>query len=244
MSDAIGMTMDRKELAPHIRFERIVVEDVAASLAAGRFVGRDVDYAVITPPYSKDNNKHELPQYWQKLKQDVAGGRFKKEWLEYYLKAYESYKQGQELPLDGAPIKGWGVISPAQQETLIRMNILTVESLAAINDEGIKRIGMGALDLKTKAKAWLQQLSDKGPLTQEIAAVRKENDILRGTVESMNTKIEQLTAMVQAQQGNMQQPAADSGAGISASDLLDGIAEQPVVKRGPGRPKKETQAVL
>lgn len=240
MSDAIGMTMDRKERAPHIRFERVVEEDRAASTRAGRFVGLDVDYAVVTPPYSKDNNKHRLPEYWSKLKQDVEGGRFKREWLEYYMEAYKSFQNGQELPLDGVPIKGWGVVSPAQQESMIRMNILTVEDLAAINDEGLKRLGMGALELKTKAKAWLQQLSDKGPLTQEIASVRKENDVLKGSISSMEAKIKQLTEMVQAQQMTMPGAPAQQDT-IEASDLLD---DEPAVKRRPGRPKKETQAVL
>ena len=239
MSDAIGMMSDRKERAPLIRFERIVEENIPASREAGHFVPKEVGYAVITPPYSSDVNKHELPAYWDKLQRDVQGGRFKQEWLDHYKKAYRAFCDGQELPVNGIPIRGWGVISPAQQESLTRMNILTVEDLAEVNDEGMKRIGMGAIDLKNKARAWLQQLTDKGPLVQEIAAVKKENGVLQGTINGLIAKVEQLTAMVQAQ--NMGMPATPQQQdGISASDILD--EPEPVVRRG--RPPKQQATTL
>lgn len=245
MSDIIGSVSNREERAPLIRFERTVQEDKQASIKAGRFVGKDVDMALITPPYSRDVNKHELPAYWEKLRMDVQGGRFRQDWLDKYMKAYELWKSGQEIPLDGVPIRGWGVISPAQQESLIRMNILTVEDLAAVNDEGLKRIGMGSQELKNKAKAWLAQLNDKGPLVQEIAAVRKENDVLRGQVESLVNTVSELKNRLEAvtlHQMTGVNPPAPVEDSISASDILDTPA--PEVRRGPGRPKKEAEAVL
>ena len=244
MSDAINDVASRQERAPYIRFERTVKEDKKASLAAGRFVGRDVDIALITPPYSRDVNKHELPAYWEKLKADVQNGRFRPEWLDHYMKSYQAWKDGQEMPLNGTPIRGWGVLSPAQQENLTRMHILTVEDLAAVNDEGLKRIGMGAQELKNKAKAWLSQLNDKGPLVQEIAAVRKENDGLSSQVQALMKTVEDMkqiieTLSIQQATGVVQRQTSE----ISASDIID---DAPVVKRSPGRPKKEAdqQAVL
>ena len=247
MSDIIGNVAGREERPPLIRFERTVKEDKQASLKAGRFVGRDVDIALVTPPYSRDVNKHELPAYWKKLEMDVQGGRFRTDWLDHYMKAYEMWKSGQEIPLNGSPIRGWGVISPAQQEGLIRMNILTIEDLSLVNDEGLKRIGMGSQELKNKAKAWLAQLNDKGPLVQEIAAVKKENDVLRGQIESLMNTVDALKTRLEAvtlhQMTGVDMPAPVEDS-ISASDILDEPAPAPEVRRGPGRPKKEAEAVL
>ena len=54
MSEIFGEVNGRKERPSFVRFERRVVEDAKASAEAGRFVGKDVDYALITAPYSKD----------------------------------------------------------------------------------------------------------------------------------------------------------------------------------------------
>ena len=70
---------------------------------------------------------------------------------------------------------------------------MTVEDLARINDEGLRRFGIGAADLKNKAIAWLAQLDDKGPLTQEIAALKAENASLKKQVESLTKKVETLS---------------------------------------------------
>lgn len=221
--NAVGEVLDRKERPAYVRFERVPLEDKASSLQAGHYVAKDVDYALITPPYSKDVFKTKVVQWLADLKQQVNQDRLPREWAERYEEDYNRWKNGQEIPLRGSPIKGWGVISPAQQETIIRMNILTVEDLAGINDEGVKRIGMGGIDLKTKASAWLSQLSDKGPLTQEIASVRSENNQLRTQVENLTKQVENMMTQIKLSQINSKETEIQS---ISASDIL--IDEAPV----------------
>ena len=114
-------------------------------------------------------------------------------------------------------------------EELIRMNILTVELLSNINDEGVKRIGMGAVDLKTKAKAWLAQLNDKGPLTLKVAATEKENALLKSSVETLQKQVESLMAALR-----VEKPVPHETAEITADDLIDDddIVEQYKAKFG------------
>ena len=195
--DMIGAMNDRKEKPSWVKFERRPVEDKAATLAAGHYVAKDVDYALITAPYSKDVFHTKVSDWMAGLEIQKSAQRINPEWVDHYKKLYKAWQQGEELPIVGTAIKGWGVISPAQQKTLIEMGILTVESLSEINDEGMKRIGMGALELKNKANGWLSQLKDKGPLTVEIASVKKENANLSAQVATMQKQIEQLTAMIQ-----------------------------------------------
>lgn len=213
----VGEMIERKEKPAYVRFERMAIEDAVASRSAGHYVARDVDYALITPPYTTDVFKIKVEQWRKNLAQDVANSRIPQEWVDRYMDAYDRWKRGQEIPLDGTPIKGWGVISPAQQETLIRMNILTVEDLAGINDEAIRRVGMGAVDLKHKAAAWLSQLHDKGPLTQEISALKSENDLLKANLANLQKQVEALMAK-EAQQPVYQLQGTEE---ITASDILD-----------------------
>ena len=98
--------------------------------------------------------------------------------------------------MSGTPIKGWGVISPAQQASLIHMNCKTVEDLAEINEGGMQRIGLGAHDLRNKARAWLQSMLDHGGTTIKIAALEQENAVLRASVETLEKKVAELAARI------------------------------------------------
>ena len=210
----VGQLIDTRQDRPsYVRFERVAVDDAAASLAAGYYVAKDVDYALVTPSGSKDIFKCKAAQWLLNLRQDVENNRLPQDWLDKYSAAYKSWLAGQEIPLEGSPIKGWGVISPALQETLTRLNILTVEDLARINDEAVRRIGMGAIDLKTKAQAWLSQLQDKGPLVQEISAIKAENEALKADIASLRQAVESLKAAPIMEQS--------APAGISVADILD-----------------------
>lgn len=186
---SVGDLATREERPPYVRFESKTMEDKAASLAAGRYVGKDVHYVIVTPTYSKDEMPYKVDRWFESVEKNVRDGRMDARWLEGWKDAYNRWKNGQEIPLSGTPIRGWGLISPATQETLVRMNCLTVEDLAAINDEGMRRVGMGALDLKNKAKNWLQAMKDHGPIATQITALEHENKILKSQVETLGAQV-------------------------------------------------------
>lgn len=202
----VGM-VDMTERPPFVRFERRGAEDRNASIELGRYVEKDVDVALVTPPGSRDVMVHDVSDWLKNLQRNVAEGRMPEAWFDRYKDQYQRWRQGEELPLDGTPIKGWGVISPAQQKNLIGLNILTVEDLAKLNDEGIRRIGMGGVDLKHKANAWLRQLEDKGLLTQEHAALKAENKTLKDQLDSLTKQVEML---MQSSKSQVQAPVTNS----------------------------------
>lgn len=213
---SVGDLATREERPPYVRFESKTVEDKAASLAAGRYVGKDVHYAIVTPTYSKDEMPYKVDRWLEGVEKNVRDGRMNPKWLDMWKDAYQRWKNGQEIPLSGTPIRGWGLIAPSMQETLIRMNCMTVEDLAAINDEGMKRVGMGALELKNKARNWLQAMKDHGPIATQITALEKENEILKSQVETLGA---QVAALRTSQPAQFVQPVQESE--ITASDLLE-----------------------
>lgn len=209
--------LDRKERPPYVRFERRPIEDHAETQKQGRYIARDVDYALITPAYSKDVFIQPVREWFDQLKIDVSAQRLPQEWFEHFQKNYKFFCEGQEAPLNGTPIRGWNVISPAQQQTIIAMHILTVEDLAAVNDEGIRRIGMGGIDLKNKANAWLAQMQDKGPITIKMAQLESENTRLHTDIKQLTETVEALKAAMELKTGVQRA----SSSGITAEDILD-----------------------
>lgn len=237
---SVGELINREERPAYVRFERRPMEDKAASIREGRYVAKDVDFALVTPPYSKDCVEYKVEQWLINMDRNVRDGRIPEKWADQWKASYNSWKNGQEMPLSGTPIKGWGVLSPAQQQTLIAMNCLTVEDLAGINDEGLRRIGMGAIELRDKAKNWLASMKDHGAVTVQLAAMEQENRNLAATVEALKAQVEALKNMIPRQPEIVQ---VEREPDISAAELLedDAVVEEP--KRR-GRPPKVQEAVI
>lgn len=188
-----------KEQRPsYVVFERRPVEDRAASLQNGRFMTKDVDFAIITPIGSKDRISREVTEWFTALEQNVREERIPANWLPQYRAAYDAWKKGEEIPLNGTPIKGWTVLSPSQQANVIGADIRTVEDLAQVSDEAMRRIGMGALELRDKAQAWLKAAAGPGIAAQEVSSLKAKNRQLEMQVKNLEETIQDLKNELQA----------------------------------------------
>lgn len=187
------------ERPPHTRFELRPVEDRQASLEKGYYVQKDVEYCIVSPPGGKDEVELECSARLNNLKTQVQNGQVPESWLSIYKDSYKAWKEGIEMPVNGIPILGWPAISPAEQQNLIRINIRTVEDLAAINSEGVARLGMGGMTLKNKAVAHLASITDHGKVTQEVSALKAENEDFKSVIEALNEKVRMLTARLDAE---------------------------------------------
>ncbi len=184
----------KEERPAYVTFETRAVEDRNASIEKGHYVTKNVDYALITPPFSKDCVSQEVSVWLKTMDDNVSAGRLPSRWRDNYKQQYEAWKRNEDVPLDGTPIKGWPLLSPAQQANLIAINVRTVEDLAAINDEGQKRYGMGGLDLKNKAQAWLKSASSLGSVVQENAALKSKVTDQEETIKSLSEQLQELSA--------------------------------------------------
>ena len=189
---------EQRERPAYVRFERRAVEDRAATVEKGSIVMKDVDYAIITPVGTKDEIPREVKDWLPQVKQNCKEGRMPPHFEEHYTRLYEAWKKGEEPPVDGTPIKGWQLLSPAAQQNCIAANVRTVEDLAAANGEAKQRIGMGAEDAVQKAQSWLKASKDVGIVTAANAALVAENTRLKVTVADLEKKnaelVKQLTA--------------------------------------------------
>lgn len=183
---------------PYVAFEIRQVEDRDATLKAGHYVARDVHYAIITPSGSKDRVEREVESWFANMKEMVAQGRFKGEWLTAYRDVYKQWSEGQEIPETGFPIRNWSMLSPSQVANLIAMNIRTVEDLAAANDEALDRMGMGARALRDRAvdffKSTQQNIhaAELEKLRVRADGLEEDNKRLAEIVKSQAAKIAEL----------------------------------------------------
>ena len=238
------MELDRQEERPaYVQFETKPEENVVETREQGRWIGTDVDYALITPPGTRDCVVMKVDTWLDNARKNVANQRIPDTWLAHWERMYAAYKDGKEAPLNGSPIIEWNIISPATQKLLVSLKIMTVEDLAQINDEGMRRIGMGANELKRKAKKWLES-SDVGATAIKLAELEKANEELRLTV---NTLMERLSL-------SKNEEYTEESNDITADDILEpmtGISQvmtpakeyERVVGKKPNKNWKESTVV-
>lgn len=183
-----------KERPPFVTFEVRAEEDRQASIESGQYKAKDVDYALITPAGSKDRVERVVSEWFEYLREQVAQGRFPAEWLEGFKHKYKLWKEGQELPVDGTPVKTWSAISPAQCKLLLDLNVRTVEDLAVANEELLGRIGMGARALQATARDWLATAKDVGSAAARLTATQAELEAALARIKSLEAQVTQLQA--------------------------------------------------
>lgn len=215
MSGSIDIMEDRP---PYVRFERRAVENKDATKREGRWVGKDVDFVLITPAYTKDKIVREVAPWFEKLEGDARNNRIPSTWIPKYKAQYAAWQNGQELPAEGTPIRGWGVISPALQELLISQQILTVEDAAGMNEDAIRRTGMAGNDIRNKARAHLKAAKDTGHLVLENSELRQKLDLAERNVATLAEQVKTLAARLDSgDRFHVEQSAAPT---VEIADVL------------------------
>jgi hypothetical protein len=151
--------------------------DPIASKKEGRQIYRDVDYIRILTPGSRD----------------VISRPARASDVQTFAQQYQSFKAGQEQAEEGTPLEMWAGVSRAQCEELKYFKIQTVEQLAELND-GITLQHMGFVDLKNKAKLYIQAAKDAAPLAElqeELKARDEQIKLLQSQMADLLAKLEE-----------------------------------------------------
>jgi hypothetical protein len=156
---------------PFVQFEVRPVEDRAASEAAGCYVARDEHFAIITPAGSRDRYEFIVHEWLARMQREVKQDRVPGAWYDHYKAKYEAWKKGNDIDIDGTPLKTWPPISPAQLASVTGLGILSVEALAEAPEEAIMRLGMGGRALVNRAQAWIKSRAGEA---QKIAELQRQ----------------------------------------------------------------------
>ena len=183
------MSMDLEMRPPYITWTEGEIEDRTKTLEAGHFVGKRIYYANVTRPGQKDTLVKEAETYISDCFRAAKEGRMPASWPEHFRQSFDRWKAGTTADVDGTPIKGWPVLSAAQQSAIISAGILSVEDLAQLPDSELQRIGIGAVSYKQKAIAWLTSAKDIGQTAEKLAAQDTEIQELKRLVQNLSEQL-------------------------------------------------------
>jgi hypothetical protein len=218
---------------PYIRFETRAVARQKLVEEGGALFYEDVDFALITSHGSKDTVEKVVGEYFVYLKDQVRQGRYPQQWLDAYHASYRAWKNDQEMPVLGTPIKNWPAASPAEMKALSNLGIRAVEDLATANEELMGKLGMGGRSLKDRAKDWVTSSAAQAPLVAQMDAMRHVNEGLQRTIEGLKQQIGQLEARLGQQPAPVPaqwMPPVEDRLAAAQQQLAKGPSDDDVLK--------------
>ena len=114
--------------------------------------------------------------------------------------AYEAWKAGHELPLDGVPLGQWPGITGPMAEELRKYGVRTVEEVRDLTDGQIEKIRLPNMrDLRKMARAFLDNMAATAISEREV---ERDNEVaaLKQQLQEQNEKFEAAMALLQQQQ--------------------------------------------
>jgi len=175
---------------PFVEFKRIALPDPVNTEKLGRRMTKDVDFAFIMQPGSRDQVERIAIDWLAMLKNKQMSGAadaYPDEWVTAFHRKYEAWKEGNEAPLDGTSVREWPVLSPAEAENFIGLRIMTIEDVAAMTEDAMNHAGMGSRSLRDKAREWLKGKDVAVHLTEENATLKAALAELLERVKQLET---------------------------------------------------------
>jgi hypothetical protein len=147
-------------------------KDEEASAEAGKPIYKAIPYVEIIAP---GNDKERINR---RVKEEDKK-RFPNEW--------KAFEEGREAPdFNGMPVTEWPQVDRAIARTLHESNIFTVEQLAEVPDVNLQTLGMGMMNLKSKAKKWVKASRGK---SEELAEAKHRIAELEKKLDALDTQV-------------------------------------------------------
>jgi hypothetical protein len=151
----------------------------AKSAAAGKPIYEDREYVrIMIKGQDKQISVEEVKQHHK----------------EKFPIAYMRFQQQKPAPVIGTPIEMLPGIGPSMAHHLKGLNLRSVEDVSNVSDENVlQAMGAGARDLVKRAKAWIEQSSEKtqglqAQLAEERAARERERKEFEDRLAALEAK--------------------------------------------------------
>lgn len=194
---------DHKHL--HITFKEGTRHNTEQSKKAGRPIFDDIEHCEIRIAGDKHSvlvvGAHDYSSVFKDEADPTYQGNPRFTYAELYPDHYKAFREHANYTGSGTPLAEASFLPKSKAQEYARVNVHTVEALAALDGRNLANLGMGARDHKEAAQAYL----DAAQGTAKVLEVSQENKVLKDEMSELREKM----AEIVAQQGK---PAAPSQA--------------------------------
>lgn len=184
---------------PLFRFELVPVEDRAGTEALndGSIKMKDEPWVFVQQLGSRDEACFPAEQWLAQMEQDhrLRPKQMPRQFVEMFKQGYRDFKNGVEQRVNGTSVRHVSIYTPAEVANLVRINIQAVEDAAAMNDEALRRYGLGGVQVKQKSQDWLKT-RDTSQAAVEMSRLRDQNDALQEQIKSQQEVLEDMRSQL------------------------------------------------
>jgi len=174
----------------------------------------------VTVPEERTFYEAKIVHPWlDKLADRLKNKNISKDYHDYCVKAYNNWKQGLDMPIDGFPLVDWRGAPEDVKKKAMDLGLNSVEQVADMTEEAMKNIGMGASSMRNKARAFIAEASDPEKNAAEVESLRAKSEDQQEQISELQKKLNEI-----------------AGQKVAAAPA-EPATEAP--KKKPGRPKKE-----
>lgn len=157
-----------------VRFETVPTLNRVRSEAEGRPIYEPRTVLFVRHPGERDETAIEARPHHQY--------EFPRQW--------EAFQAGQKADPEGTPL---AVLFPDAPHVVTHMracHVFTVEMLAELTEEGLRRIGMGARDYQDRARKFMNAAAQAAPMHRVEAELRERDE----KIAQLEAQVEMLAA--------------------------------------------------
>jgi hypothetical protein len=182
MNDFVDYQEDTSHL--YIRFFETTKKNERKSAEAGRPVHDAVDMIEIRFAGDAKTIHHAPASDKSKFVQGMGYIDYKTRFPRHW----EHYQKTKTNLSDGTPLDELTFLDAARRADLKAVNIHTVEALANLADNAVKKIGIDGLKLRDMARSYLEKSDGNAPL----AKLSEENEAMKGQLSALEAELARL----------------------------------------------------
>ena len=200
----------------HVVFRSEPIINEAKSKKAGRPIYDDVEVCQIYFPGDRQRSPVFPAHQAQPDATRLAGkpgtdyARFmpgeKVTYAMLYNDQYMAFKNHSGTPTTGTPLSELTFLTEGKRLELRALNVHTAETLAALDGQALKNLGMGARELKNAAQKYI----DAAAGSADVVGLARENAELKGRLDALAQDHADLVASLKAKNTTVREPAQET----------------------------------
>lgn len=212
MMELAGLAAMQQPEKLAVRFVVEPQENEAKSKVAGRPIFDDVEMVEIRIPGDVDVRRNPVTEETKR--------RFPKQYLAFHA------GQSQETA-SGTPLAAWALLKRSQVEEARFFGVHTVEQLSEMADANMARLGPGWIDLRQKARDWLEAAQDGAKLNE----LRTELEAAKQRIATMEDMLNRQAASLR--EAGVTTPIAQAAPAIDVEALVAKAVGEALKKMAP-----------
>lgn len=156
-------------------FRADTIRNEAKSKAAGRPIYDDIEVCELRFP-GDTQRVSVFPAHAFHRWKEGPDGQEEQTYAQRWNRQYLRFKEGRQQVQEGTPVEELTFLAESKRRELKAMSIHTAETLAALDGNRLKALGMGGREMKDQAQAYLDAAAGSADVTRlaaENAALRE-----------------------------------------------------------------------